>query len=89
MNKAADLLYSLEDIRNELYALLNENAKAKNEHLYAWSDHLDGHHEPCATCIEYDARRKGVKRAIRHFGGRPNNWEPTHSGMGRRERREQ
>jgi hypothetical protein len=33
---------------------------------------LDGHHpEQCGVCEDYKEQMRGVRRAIRRFGGRP------------------
>lgn len=65
---------SVDDVRNELYALLGEMEDVANQHVSSWTESREGHSLPCPVCDRLKAERNGVKRAIRVFGGRPQNW---------------
>lgn len=66
--------YTAPEIRGELYDLLNALQDEQNYHLQAWSTPPNVHGKPCRVCTDYENKRNGIKRAIRHFGGKPHNW---------------
>ena len=65
------LLYNRADVRAELYVVINDVQRMKEQHRQAWTESEEGHKEPCQVCARYDAQKTGVRRTIRHFGGKP------------------
>jgi hypothetical protein len=67
LTKAPDKLYTLSQVRAQLYELHNRTLGLENKHFAAFGD---AHPANCQVCVKYNAEFWALNKAISHFGGK-------------------
>jgi hypothetical protein len=67
----AGTMIDVAEVRAQLRTLINSLIDLREYHIQSWIKSDDGHPEKCFLCKSYNTEIRGVRRAIRLFGGTP------------------